>query len=160
MQVTPVPGDMFLTHAYQWKGYDAQIMAYSHAAAEPTQHKMHSRSMQCNCPKVRLEKKRLSLLCCRWVQGECSSLGDMDAPEVNPRLHRAAQALRERQVLFRYCAEEVATARHNAMFQRCGCTALLWHQGLCQHRTSHFISLARFSCFECVKMNMPANLSI
>ncbi|KAL3149170.1 hypothetical protein ABBQ32_002003 [Trebouxia sp. C0010 RCD-2024] len=55
---------------------------------------------------------------CRWVQGECSSLGDMDAPEVDPRLHRAAQALRQRQVLFRYCAEEVATARHNAMFQR------------------------------------------
>lgn len=54
----------------------------------------------------------------RWVQGECSSLGDMDAPEVDPRLHRAAQALRQRQVLFRYCAEEVATARHNAMFQR------------------------------------------
>ena len=43
----------------------------------------------------------------------------MDAPEVDPRLHRAAQALRERQVLFCYCAEEVATARHNAMFQRC-----------------------------------------
>lgn len=42
----------------------------------------------------------------------------MDAPEVDPRLHRAAEALRERQVLFRYCAEEVATARHNAMFQR------------------------------------------
>lgn len=55
---------------------------------------------------------------CRWVQGECASLGDMDAPEVDPRLHRAAEALRERQVLFRYCAEEVATARHNAMFQR------------------------------------------
>ena len=61
---------------------------------------------------------KLQSLCCRWVQGECSTLGDMDAPEVDPRLHRAAQALRERQVLFRYCAEEVATARHNAMFQR------------------------------------------
>lgn len=54
----------------------------------------------------------------RWVQAECSSLGDMDAPEVNPILHKAAQALRERQILFKYCAEEVTTARHNAMFQR------------------------------------------
>ncbi len=61
---------------------------------------------------------RLHCVWCRWVQGECASLGDMDAPEVDPRLHRAAEALRERQVLFRYCAEEVATARHNAMFQR------------------------------------------
>ena len=55
---------------------------------------------------------------CRWVQGECRGLGDMDAPEVNPLLQRAAQALREREVLFRYCAEEVAQARHNALFQR------------------------------------------
>ena len=62
--------------------------------------------------------QRLHCAWCRWVQGECASLGDMDAPEVDPRLHRAAEALREQQVLFRYCAEEVATARHNAMFQR------------------------------------------
>lgn len=55
----------------------------------------------------------------------------MDAPEVDPRLHRAAQALRERQVLFRYCAEEVATARHNAMFQRYACTAVQQFQSLC-----------------------------
>ena len=55
---------------------------------------------------------------CRWVQGECRGLGDMDAPEVDPLLQRAAQALREREVLFRYCAEEVAQARHNALFQR------------------------------------------
>ncbi len=67
---------------------------------------------------------RLPCVWCRWVQGECASLGDMDAPEVDPRLHRAAEALRERQVLFRYCAEEVATARHNAMFQRY--MAFLW----------------------------------
>lgn len=30
----------------------------------------------------------------------------------------AVRALRERPVLFKYCAEEVATARHNALFQR------------------------------------------
>lgn len=34
-------------------------------------------------------------------------------------LQRAAAALRERPVLFKYCAEEVAQARHNALFQRC-----------------------------------------
>ena len=55
----------------------------------------------------------------RWVQGECRRLGDSDAPEVDPVLQRAAAALRERPVLFKYCAEEVATARHNALFQRC-----------------------------------------
>eukprot|EP00798_Chlamydomonas_sp_ICE-L_P018575 gene18575-25084_t len=38
---------------------------------------------------------------CRWVQGECRNI-----------------ALKERPVLFKYCAEEVATARHNALFQR------------------------------------------
>ncbi|CAL8463754.1 g3288 [Coccomyxa elongata] len=55
---------------------------------------------------------------CRWVQGECRRLGDADAPEVDPVLQRAAAALRERPVLFKYCAEEVAQARHNALFQR------------------------------------------
>jgi hypothetical protein len=52
------------------------------------------------------------------VQGECRRLGDADAPEVDPVLQRAAAALRERPVLFKYCAEEVGTARHNALFQR------------------------------------------
>ena len=33
-------------------------------------------------------------------------------------LQRAASALRERPVLFKYCAAEVAGARHNALFQR------------------------------------------
>ncbi|GAB4822825.1 hypothetical protein N2152v2_009871 [Parachlorella kessleri] len=55
---------------------------------------------------------------CRWVQAECRGLSDVDAPEVNPLLQRAAAALRERQVLFQYCAEEVASARHTALFQR------------------------------------------
>ena len=56
----------------------------------------------------------------RWVQGECRGLSDADSPdlEVNPLLRRAADALRERPVLFGYCAEEVATARHTALFQR------------------------------------------
>lgn len=53
----------------------------------------------------------------RWVQAQCHSLTDLDTPEVNPLLQQAAAALRQRPVLFRYCAEEVATARHNAVFQ-------------------------------------------
>ncbi len=54
----------------------------------------------------------------RWLQAECRGLGGADAPEVDPLLQRAAAALRERPVLFRYCAEEVAAARHSALFQR------------------------------------------
>ena len=48
---------------------------------------------------------------------QCRSLTDIDVPDVNPVLQHAANALRERPVLFRYCSEEVATARHNAVFQ-------------------------------------------
>ncbi|KAI3423947.1 hypothetical protein D9Q98_009781 [Chlorella vulgaris] len=55
---------------------------------------------------------------CRWVQHECRALSEVDAPEVNPLLQQAAVALRERPVLFKYCAEEVAQARHTALFQR------------------------------------------
>lgn len=55
---------------------------------------------------------------CRWVQGECRSLSDIDSPEVDPLLHRAVCALKVRQVLYKYCAEEVATARQTALFQR------------------------------------------
>ena len=54
----------------------------------------------------------------RWVQAECRRLGDADAPEVEELLQRGARALRQRSVLFRYCAEEVAAARHGALFQR------------------------------------------
>lgn len=54
----------------------------------------------------------------RWVQAECRNIGDSDAPEVDGTLQVAVRALRERPVLFKYCAEEVATARHNALFQR------------------------------------------
>lgn len=54
----------------------------------------------------------------RWVQSECRKLGDSDGPEVSPLLQQASQVLRERPVLFKYCAMEVATTRHNALFQR------------------------------------------
>ncbi|EFJ50082.1 component of oligomeric golgi complex 6 [Volvox carteri f. nagariensis] len=54
----------------------------------------------------------------RWVQVQCRNIGEYDAPEVEPALQTAVAALRERPVLFKYCAEEVATARHNSLFQR------------------------------------------
>ena len=58
------------------------------------------------------------LRCCRWVLSETKRLSNNDALELEPLLQRGAQALRDRPVLFKYCAREVATARHNALFQR------------------------------------------
>lgn len=55
---------------------------------------------------------------CRWVNLECRTLGDSEAPEPDPLLQYATQALRARPPLFRFCAEELAVARHAAMFQR------------------------------------------
>ncbi|CAA2999327.1 conserved oligomeric Golgi complex subunit 6 [Olea europaea subsp. europaea] len=55
---------------------------------------------------------------CRWVQTECRRLGDVDNPEVCELLKTAVRCLKERPVLFKYCAEEVANMRHNALFRR------------------------------------------
>ncbi|XP_050238959.1 conserved oligomeric Golgi complex subunit 6 [Mercurialis annua] len=55
---------------------------------------------------------------CRWVQAECRKLGDVDNPEVSELLKTAVGCLKERPVLFKYCAEEVANMRHNALFRR------------------------------------------
>ncbi|PIA50433.1 hypothetical protein AQUCO_01300878v1 [Aquilegia coerulea] len=55
---------------------------------------------------------------CRWVQAECRRLGDTDNPEVSDLLKTAVRCLKERPVLFKYCAEEVANMRHNALFRR------------------------------------------
>ncbi|KAL6349594.1 hypothetical protein AAG906_034251 [Vitis piasezkii] len=55
---------------------------------------------------------------CRWVQSECRRLGDSDNPEVSELLKTAVRCLKERPVLFNYCAEEVANMRHNALFRR------------------------------------------
>ncbi|XP_028776746.1 conserved oligomeric Golgi complex subunit 6 [Neltuma alba] len=55
---------------------------------------------------------------CRWVQAECRKLGDTDNPEISELLKTAVYCLRERPVLFKYCAEEVANMRHNALFRR------------------------------------------
>lgn len=43
----------------------------------------------------------------RWVQAECKKLGDTDNPEVGELLKKAIRCLKERPVLFKYCAEEV-----------------------------------------------------
>ncbi|KAG0467181.1 hypothetical protein HPP92_018761 [Vanilla planifolia] len=55
---------------------------------------------------------------CRWVQAECKELGDSDNPEVSDLLKKAVRCLKERPVLFKYCAEEVANMRHHALFRR------------------------------------------
>ncbi|XP_039027203.1 conserved oligomeric Golgi complex subunit 6-like isoform X2 [Hibiscus syriacus] len=55
---------------------------------------------------------------CRWVQAECRKLGDTDNPEIGDLLKTAVHCLKERPVLFKYCAEEVANMRHNALFRR------------------------------------------
>ncbi|CAM8923450.1 unnamed protein product [Rhodiola kirilowii] len=55
---------------------------------------------------------------CRWVQAECRRLGDSDNPEVGEFLKTAVCCLKDRPVLFNYCAEEVANMRHNALFRR------------------------------------------
>ncbi|XP_072955670.1 conserved oligomeric Golgi complex subunit 6 [Typha angustifolia] len=55
---------------------------------------------------------------CRWVQIECKKLGDSDNPEVSDLLKTAIRCLKERPVLFKYCAEEVANMRHHALFRR------------------------------------------
>ncbi|XP_065021241.1 conserved oligomeric Golgi complex subunit 6-like [Musa acuminata AAA Group] len=55
---------------------------------------------------------------CRWVQAECKKLGDTDNPEVSDLLKTAICCLKERPVLFKYCAEEIANMRHHALFRR------------------------------------------
>lgn len=50
----------------------------------------------------------LICLSCRWVQTECKRLGDTDNPEVSELLKMAVRCLKERPVLFKYCAEEVS----------------------------------------------------
>lgn len=49
---------------------------------------------------------------CRWVQAECRRLGDGDNPDINDLLKTAVRCLKERPVLFKYCAEEVLIGNH------------------------------------------------
>jgi len=53
---------------------------------------------------------------CRWVQVECRRLGDTDNPEVGELLRTAVRCLKERPVLFKYCAEEVILLGHELKF--------------------------------------------
>ena len=55
---------------------------------------------------------------CRWVQIECRALAEEDGPDVSPLLTKAMTALRRRPTLYRYCVEEVARTRHDALFRR------------------------------------------
>ena len=69
---------------------------------------------------------------CRWVQAECAHAqappgdaldpaapdGAGGGPLSSPLMRRATSALRTRPVLLKYCAEEVASARHGAVFNR------------------------------------------
>jgi hypothetical protein len=54
----------------------------------------------------------------RWLRARCAALADVDAPEVDAPLARAAAALRGRPALARLAAEEAAAARAAALFQR------------------------------------------
>jgi hypothetical protein len=53
-----------------------------------------------------------------WLCPPPLHLNSTSPPCTHSLLPPAVRALRERPVLFKYCAEEVATARHNALFQR------------------------------------------
>ncbi|XP_065623340.1 conserved oligomeric Golgi complex subunit 6 [Quercus suber] len=70
-------------------------------------------------PEMNLYDNRfMCALVVMWLQGECRKLGDTDNPEVSELLKTAVRCLKERPVLFKYCAEEVANMRHNALFRR------------------------------------------
>ena len=55
---------------------------------------------------------------CRWVQSEFRNLGNHDSPELSEDLAQGSAVLMTRPVLFNYCLEELAIARHNALFRR------------------------------------------
>lgn len=52
------------------------------------------------------------------MQGRCRGLADADADEIDPSLKRGIQALVDRPMLYQYCVDELASARHNALFHR------------------------------------------
>ncbi|KAK3029737.1 hypothetical protein RJ639_038014 [Escallonia herrerae] len=86
----------------------------------------HVQDIHANCKRAGLELMDMMAVyqegayerLCRWVQTECRRLGDTDNPEVSELLKTAVRCLKERPVLFKYCAEEVANMRHNALFRR------------------------------------------
>lgn len=54
---------------------------------------------------------------CRWLQQQSQVLAEAEAEDLHPLLATAVAALRDQPALLRYCADEVANARHSAMFQ-------------------------------------------
>ena len=67
-----------------------------------------------------LQEKAYESLC-RWVPLTGAALAEVEEEEAvgeDNLLHRAIAALRTRPVLLKYCAEEVASSRHNAFFRR------------------------------------------
>ncbi|KAK6137216.1 hypothetical protein DH2020_029042 [Rehmannia glutinosa] len=86
----------------------------------------HVHEIHANCKRAGLELMDMMAVyqegayerLCRWVQAECRRLGDFDNPEVSELLKTAVRCLKARPVLFKYCAEEVANMRHNALFRR------------------------------------------
>lgn len=58
--------------------------------------------------ELRLRYNLRSFDISRWVQAECRNLGDTDNAEVSDLLKTAVRCLKERPVLFKYCAEEVS----------------------------------------------------
>ena len=53
---------------------------------------------------------------CRWVQSECNA-AEKDGVS-NHLLKQAIESLKSRPVLLKYCAEEVASSRHNIFFRQ------------------------------------------
>lgn len=54
----------------------------------------------------------------QWIQTRCQEIVDVEAAEMDALMQQALRALSARPVLYRYCAEEVAEARHDALFER------------------------------------------
>ena len=125
--------DTFLSQ-YQLSPLEAQALQSETITPEFFDALNHVRTIHSNCKsllRTHHQRAGLDLLdsmaslqegayerLCRWVQGECRNLSDVDSPEVDPLLQRAVSVLKVRQVLYKYCAEEVATARQTALFQR------------------------------------------
>ena len=119
---------------YQLSPVEAQALQAEEITAEFFEALDHVRTIHSNCKnllRTHHQRAGLELLdamsslqetaferLCRWVQSECRHVSDIESPEVEPLLQRAITALKARHVLFTYCAEEIATARQSALFQR------------------------------------------
>lgn len=55
---------------------------------------------------------------CAWVQKECQSIDSSGHADIHELMPKAMKALQARPPLYSYCAEEIAIARRNAVFQK------------------------------------------